>query len=104
MGSGDVIKMRVDENGEIFAKGTQKVYHTGNKPTPADIGAATSSHTHNYAGSSSAGGAANSAVKLATARTINGVSFDGSANITITAAANGGTSAACSGNSATATK
>lgn len=62
-----------------------------------------STHTHNYAGSSSAGGAATSALtctgnaatattatKLATARTINGVSFDGSANITITAAASGG--------------
>ena len=35
--------------------------------TPANIGAATSSHTHNYAGSSSAGGSANSAVKLDTA-------------------------------------
>ena len=32
--------------------------------TPANIGAATSSHTHNYAGSSSAGGAANNALKL----------------------------------------
>ena len=40
------------------------------------------SHTHNYAGSSSAGGNANAAVKLATARTINGTSFNGSANIT----------------------
>ena len=39
-------------------------------------------HTHNYAGSSSAGGNANAAVKLATARTINGTNFDGSANIT----------------------
>ena len=45
-------------------------------------GKAASSHTHNYAGSSSAGGNANAAVKLATARTINGTSFDGSANIT----------------------
>ena len=81
---------------------------------PANIGAAASSHTHNYAGSSSAGGAATSALactgnsatatKLQTARTINGTAFDGSANITITAAANGGTSAACSGNAATATK
>ena len=43
---------------------------------------ATAGHTHNYAGSSSAGGNANAAVKLATARTINGTSFDGSANIT----------------------
>ena len=48
----------------------------------SEIGAAASSHTHNYAGSSSAGGAANTATKLQTARTINGTSFDGSANIT----------------------
>ena len=48
-------------------------------------GKAASNHTHNYAGSSSAGGAANSAVKLQTARTINGTSFDGTANITLTA-------------------
>lgn len=59
-----------------------KVYHAGNKPTASEIGAAASSHTHNYAGSSSAGGNANAAVKLATARTINGTNFDGSANIT----------------------
>ena len=44
---------------------------------------AASNHTHNYAGSSSAGGAANSAVKLQTARQLNGVSFDGSADINI---------------------
>ena len=54
---------------------------------------ASGTHTHNYAGSSSAGGAATTALactgnaatatKLATARTINGVSFDGSTNITI---------------------
>ena len=35
--------------------------------TPANIGAAAASHTHNYAGSSSAGGSATSAVKLDTA-------------------------------------
>ena len=46
-------------------------------------GKAATNHTHNYAGSSSAGGAANSAVKLTTARTLNGVSFDGTANINI---------------------
>lgn len=40
-------------------------------------------HTHNYAGSSSAGGSANSAVKLATARNINGTSFDGTKDINI---------------------
>lgn len=90
-----------------------KTYTTSAKPTPSEIGAATSnhthtianidnlqttlngkantSHTHNYAGSSSAGGVANSASKLATARTITldgnvtgSASFDGSKNITIT--------------------
>ena len=58
------------------------IYHTGKKPTPSDIGAAASSHTHNYAGSSSAGGSANAAVKLATARSINGTKFDGTGDIT----------------------
>lgn len=48
-------------------------------------GKAASNHTHNYAGSSSAGGAANSAVKLQTARTINGTPFDGTTSITLTA-------------------
>lgn len=50
-------------------------------------GKAASGHTHNYAGSSSAGGSANSAVKLATARTVSGgtditmsFNYDGSAN------------------------
>ena len=47
--------------------------------------AAAKNHTHNYAGSNSAGGSANSAVKLATARAINGVNFDGTGNITVTA-------------------
>ena len=41
-------------------------YTTANKPTASDIGAAASSHTHNYAGSSSAGGTANS---------VNGLTF-----------------------------
>lgn len=50
--------------------------------TSALNGKSPTSHTHNYAESSSAGGAANSANKLATARTINGTSFDGSGNIT----------------------
>lgn len=55
-------------------------------------GKAASSHTHNYAGSSSAGGAATSANKLETARTISltgdvtgSTSFDGSGNVSITA-------------------
>ena len=51
-----------------------------------------SNHTHNYAGSSSAGGVANSAAKLETARTISlagdasgAVSFDGSGDASIAA-------------------
>ena len=43
---------------------------------------ANTNHTHNYAGSSSAGGSATSAVKLQTTRTIDGMNFNGSANIT----------------------
>ena len=45
-----------------------------------------------------------SAASLSPGAKINGVLFNGTQNITITAAANGGTSAACSGNAATATK
>lgn len=46
-------------------------------------GKAPSNHSHNYAGSSSAGGNANAAVKLATARKIGNASFDGTADITL---------------------
>ena len=39
------VNMVID--GEFYAtEGQNKVYHAGNKPTPADIGAAASSHTH----------------------------------------------------------
>lgn len=59
--------------------------------TLSAIGAASSGHTHNYAGSSSVGGAANSAVKLSTARafsitggaTAAAISFDGSAAVAL---------------------
>ena len=59
--------------------------------TLASIGAAASGHTHNYAGSTSAGGAANSAVKLSTARafsitggvTATAVNFDGTGDVTL---------------------
>ena len=42
---------------------------------------ADSNHTHNYAGSSSAGGAANSAKTLQYTRYIDGIPFDGSSNL-----------------------
>lgn len=55
----------------------------------SDIGASASGHTHNYAGSTSAGGNANAALKLATARTVSAnadfamsFSFDGSKDVT----------------------
>ena len=35
-------------DGDYYAKENKKVYHEGNKPTPADIGASASGHTHNY--------------------------------------------------------
>ena len=83
------LKIASSAGGTTVTKGQDKltfngniVYHAGRKPTISEIGAAAASHTHNYAGSSSAGGNANAAVKLATARTINGTNFDGSANIT----------------------
>ena len=68
-----------------------KIYSTANKPTPAEIGAATSSHTHsNYLTTT---GTAAAATKLATARTIalsgdvtGSTSFNGTANVTITTA------------------
>ena len=71
----------------------------------SNLGAAPDNHTHNYAGSSSAGGVANSATKLETARTVRTnlgstatASFDGTKNITpgVTGTlpvANGGTGA-----------
>lgn len=58
--------------------------------TPENIGAATASHTHPYAGSSTPGGAATSANKLTTTRTISlandvtgQVPFDGSTNVNL---------------------
>lgn len=60
---------------------------TQNAITTALNGKSATSHTHNYAGSSSSGGAANSANKLATARTVSGgtditlsFNYDGSGN------------------------
>lgn len=56
---------------------------TQNAITSALNGKSPTGHTHNYAGSSSAGGNANAAVKLATARKIGSASFDGTADITL---------------------
>lgn len=56
---------------------------TQNAITSALNGKSPTSHTHNYAGSSSSGGAATSAIKLSTPRKIGNVSFDGTADITL---------------------
>ena len=89
----------VDENAhqELFEEKADKTTMTTELGKKADKTAmetelnkkANISHTHNYAGSSSVGGPATSATKLATARTIRTnlgstgtASFDGTANIT----------------------
>lgn len=80
---------RISANGEITASkfvgnlsGTASaVPWSGITGKPSTFTPA--SHTHNYAGSSSAGGNANAAVKLATARKIGSASFDGTADITL---------------------
>lgn len=56
---------------------------TQNAITTALNGKSATGHTHNYAGSSSAGGAATSAIKLSTPRKIGNASFDGTADITL---------------------
>ena len=74
------------------AVGTATTVSRSDHKHPTDTSRAAASHTHNYAGPSSAGGAATSAVKLQTARTLalsgdvtGSASFDGSANKTIAA-------------------
>lgn len=94
--------------GKEFTFNGNKVYHVGNKPTVNEIGAATSNHNHDstYIKTSAINDGAISrttlwsaeyiantyldytstaakATKLATARKINGVAFDGTKDITI---------------------
>ena len=78
------------------------VYGLGDAAYKAATYFATAGHTHNYAGSSSAGGAASTAVKLDTAVYVDGVSFDGSADIAhfgtcSTAAATAAKTVSCTG-------
>ncbi|WP_258034893.1 hypothetical protein [Pectobacterium odoriferum] len=61
-------------NGVDYSPGWRRDYNTKNKPTAADVGALP------------ANAVAQAAAKLATPRTINGVPFDGSANIALTPA------------------
>lgn len=52
-------------NGSSYSPGWRRVYSTANKPTLSELGAASSNHSHNYAGSSSNGGAATTALNAA---------------------------------------
>ncbi|WP_432652384.1 phage tail protein [Pectobacterium sp. PL152] len=61
-------------NGIDYSPGWRRDYNTKNKPTAADVGALP------------ANAVAQAAAKLATPRTINGVPFDGTANIALTPA------------------
>ncbi|MDE8741739.1 phage tail protein [Pectobacterium polaris] len=61
-------------NGVDYSPGWRRDYNTKNKPTAADVGALP------------ANAVAQAAAKLATPRTINGVPFDGTANIALTPA------------------
>lgn len=79
-------------NTGLLQENGQRVYSPSNKPVAADIGALP------------ADGTAAAATKLSLARKINGVAFDGTADITVSAAANGGTATTTTGNAGTATK
>ncbi|WP_249647271.1 MULTISPECIES: hypothetical protein [Pectobacterium] len=59
-------------HGDNYSPGWRRDYNTRNLPTAADVGALPTS------------GTAQAATKLATPRTINGVPFDGTANIALT--------------------
>lgn len=88
----------------ILDSGNYKTYCT-----PANIGASATGHTHNYAGSSSVGGSATSAVKLDTSTAGDAntpVYFSGGKPVACTSLDlnTSGSSASCTGNSATATK
>ena len=107
-GSGNVSWSLAEIGAAPTSHGTHVTYSTTAPAAPGTASAGTASTVartdHVHPAQTTVSGNAGTATKLQTARTINGVSFDGTSNITITAAANGGTSAACSGNAGTATK
>ena len=91
-------RLELLDTGEIKYD-NQKVWYAGNDGTDSGLDADLLDGKHSSAfallddnGKVAKAVIADSANKLATARTINGVGFDGTANITITAAANGGNS------------
>ena len=66
-----------------WAKASSKPSYSWGEITGKPSTFTPASHSHNYAGSSSAGGNANAAVKLATARKIGNASFDGTTDVTL---------------------
>ncbi|MGL5156940.1 MAG: hypothetical protein ACRC9H_18830, partial [Aeromonas veronii] len=78
-------------------RGWKYVYHSGNKPSAADVGLGSVNNTADSAKN------VLSATKLTTPRTIGGVSFDGTANINLPGVNTAGNQNT-SGNAATATK
>ncbi|WP_420792257.1 tail fiber protein [Escherichia coli] len=97
-------------HGTNFSPGWRRDYNTKYKPTPSDIGALSTSGgtvsgplsvTGGLTGSLN--GNASTATKLQTARTIGGVSFDGTANINLPGVNTAGNQST-TGNAATATK
>lgn len=86
-----VDSVTTDANGHVTKVNTKTVTMPTSEfeeYSPSDF--AEKNHTHNYAGSSSAGGSATSAVKLHTARTLqtnlestSSASFDGSENVSV---------------------
>lgn len=78
-------------NGSAYSPGWRRIYTTAWKPNADDVGALPS------------GGTAVAAAKLATARTIGGVAFDGTANINLPGVNTTGNQST-TGNAATATK
>ncbi len=95
-------------NGKANSSHTHTIANITNLQTTLD-GKSSTSHTHNYAGSSSVGGSATSAVKLDTSTAGDSntpVYFSGGKPVACTALDlnTSGSSASCTGNSATATK
>lgn len=95
-------------NGKANSSHTHTIANITNLQTTLDA-KASSSHTHNYAGSSSVGGSATSAAKLDTTTagdTNTPVYFSGGKPVACTSLDlnTSGSSASCTGNSATATK
>ena len=84
--NGKIYYRHVDGNAMTDSTAWQQIYTSANKPTPADIGAAPSSHTHDYAPSS------HNHTSLAGVTSITFGGIDSSDTMSITTSASGATS------------